>query len=180
MSVKVSDLLRLFISTAKIGGVTIGGGYAMVPVMEREFVSKKFINEDEFSNILVLAQSLPGPIAVNTATMVGYKYAGIFGAIVSVFGTIFFPFAIILLIAGLIGTFKDFLQPFLSGMRTVVLPVLIIAVIRLWKKNITSKEGLVIFILASFMTIFLKFNPVVLILLSLLYGFVRGVLSENN
>ncbi len=180
MLFKVSDLLRLFISTAKIGGVTIGGGYAMVPIMEREFVSKKFISEDEFSNVLVLAQSLPGPIAVNTTTMVGYRYAGIAGAIVSVIGTIFFPFTIILLIASLIGTFKEFLQPFLSGMRTVVLPVLIIAVIRLWKKNVTSKEGLVIFIVASFLTIFLKFNPVLLILLSLLYGFLRGVVSENN
>jgi len=102
---KVS-LWKLFSITAKIGGVTIGGGYAMVPIIREEFVVKhKFLQPEEFDSLLVIAQSMPGPIAVNTSTLVGYKLRKIPGVIAAVAGAIFFPTIIILSIAIVIGNF---------------------------------------------------------------------------
>ena len=93
-------LLKLFITFFKIGLFTFGGGYAMIPLIQREVIKKRgWIEEKDFLDMLVLAQSTPGPIAVNTAVFVGYKTAGVMGAIASTFGTILPSFIVILLLA---------------------------------------------------------------------------------
>ena len=93
-------LLKLFITFFKIGLFTFGGGYAMIPLIQREVIKKKgWIDEKDFLDMLVLAQSTPGPIAVNTAVFVGYKTAGTMGAIASTLGTILPSFIVILLLA---------------------------------------------------------------------------------
>jgi len=101
-------LLQLFITFFKIGCFTIGGGYAMVPVIQREIVeNKKWISEDEFLDAIALTNSLPGPLATNTATYVGYRMAGIIGAITGVLATALPSFLIILAIAILFTSIKD-------------------------------------------------------------------------
>ena len=91
-------LFKLFITFFKIGLFTFGGGYAMIPLIEREVIEKKrWIEKKDFLDMLVLAQSAPGPIAVNTAVFVGYKTAGVMGAIMATLGTVLPSFIIILL-----------------------------------------------------------------------------------
>ena len=93
-------LLKLFTTFFKIGLFTFGGGYAMIPLIQREVIEKnRWIDKKDFLDMLVLAQSTPGPIAVNTSVFVGYKMAGTKGAIVATLGTILPSFIVILLLA---------------------------------------------------------------------------------
>ena len=96
-------LMELFLIFAKIGLFTFGGGYAMISLIENNCVEKKkWITHDEMMNITVIAESTPGPIAINCATYVGYKKAGITGAIISTLGIVLPSFIIILLISALL------------------------------------------------------------------------------
>ena len=93
-------LLKLFITFFKIGLFSFGGGFAMIPLIQREVIEKhKWIAGDDFLDMLVLAQSTPGPIAVNTSVFVGYKVRGVAGAIAATLGTVLPSFIIILLLA---------------------------------------------------------------------------------
>jgi len=170
------SLWKIFSIAAKIGGVTIGGGYAMVPVIREEFAIKnKFLEEDEFDSLLVIAQSMPGPIAVNTSTLVGYKLRKVPGVIAAVGGAIFFPTIIILSLAILLGTFYDVLKPFLNGMKIPLFAVIVFSVMKLWKNSVKNIEDLIIFIATFSIVTFLKFNPVYVILIGILYGIIRSL-----
>ncbi|WP_069293327.1 chromate transporter [Fervidobacterium thailandense] len=164
-------LLALFLTTAKIGGVTFGGGYAMVPVMQDEFVrKKKFFSDEEFSAIITLAQSLPGPIAVNTSAMAGYRLFGLTGAVVSVCGSIMFPFAIILAIAMVLKAHYQFLAPFVRGMKVPLFAILVLTVLRMWRKNVRNLEELLLFSGSLVFVSVFKVNPVIVISLAVLYS----------
>lgn len=177
---KVS-LWKLFSITAKIGGVTIGGGYAMVPIIREEFAIKhKFLRPEEFDSLLVIAQSMPGPIAVNTSTLVGYKLRKIPGVIAAVAGAIFFPTIIILAVAIVLGRFYNFLKPFLNGMKIPLLAIIVVSVLKLWKSSVRSLEDLVVFIVAFSTVTVLKFNPVYVILLAILYGIIRFFVNKTT
>mgnify|MGYP001725449366 CR=1 FL=1 len=96
----MQSLATIFVSFLKIGMFTFGGGYAMLPLIERELITKrKWIEQKEFLDLLTLAQSVPGPIAVNTAVFVGYKVRGLRGAAAALLGTVTPSFVIILVIA---------------------------------------------------------------------------------
>ena len=96
----MKKLIELFISIFKIGAFTFGGGYAMIPLIEEEVVKNKgWLSKEEFVDILVVAQSLPGALAVNTSVFLGYKISGIFGAITALLAVVLPSFFIILLIA---------------------------------------------------------------------------------
>ena len=93
-------LLKLFTTFFKIGLFSFGGGFAMIPLIQREVIERhKWINSKDFVDMLVLAQSTPGPIAVNTAVFVGYKTAGVAGAVAATLGTVLPSFIVILLLA---------------------------------------------------------------------------------
>ena len=93
---KVKDLFLLFISMLKIGLFTFGGGYAMIHLLETEFVSKKkWIDHDEFMDLVTIAESTPGPIAINCATYIGYKKEKVLGSIVATLGMVLPSFTII-------------------------------------------------------------------------------------
>ena len=99
---------QIFISFFKIGSFTLGGGYAMIPLIQQEVVDKKgWLKENEFVEMMAIAQSAPGPIALNTAIFVGYKARGIKGVIFSSLGTILPSFIVILLIAIIFTDFKN-------------------------------------------------------------------------
>ncbi|WP_076489253.1 chromate transporter [Alkalispirochaeta americana] len=128
----------LFISFFRIGAFTIGGGYAMVPLIGHELVEVRgWLREDAFEELLLVGQSAPGPIAVNTALLVGYRLAGIPGALAGVLGTITVPFTIILLIAA---WFSDFFHlpavaSGLAGVRSVVVALMVLAAWRIFRRN---------------------------------------------
>lgn len=101
-------LIELFLTFAKIGVFTFGGGYAMISMIENACVeNKKWISHDDMMNITVIAESTPGPIAINCATFVGYKQRGLIGAIAATMGIVFPSFAIIYLIAILMDNFLE-------------------------------------------------------------------------
>lgn len=173
-------LWKIFLITAKIGGVTIGGGYAMVPVIKDEFVKRyRFLSDEEFTALLVIAQSLPGPIAVNTSALVGYKLRKLKGTICAISGAIFFPIVIILLIAVLISKFYNNLEPFLRGMKAPLFAILVTSVLKMWKGNIENLEDKIIFAVSFTAVSFLKFNPVIVIALAIIYSILRNIIMKR-
>ena len=167
-------LLQLFITFFKIGCFTIGGGYAMVPVIQREIVeNKKWISEDEFLDAIALTNSLPGPLATNTATYVGYRMAGIIGAITGVLATALPSFLIILAIAILFTSIKDSLviQNIFSGIRPAVVSLIIFAVIKLAKAIGLKSKNFIISLGTLFGIIFLNIHPIVAVIISGVLGF---------
>jgi len=178
---KEASLWEIFSITAKIGGVTLGGGYAMIPIIREEFTKKhNFLTDEEFTALLVIAQSLPGPIAVNTSTLVGYRLKKLPGTICAVLGAIFFPTIIILAIAMVIGQYYTVFKPFLNGMKAPLFSVLLITVLKMWKTDVRTLEDIIIFAVAFSIVSFLKFNPVVVILLGLVYGVIRSTVLKGE
>lgn len=137
MKQKILDILKLFYTFFKIGLFTFGGGYAMVGIIQAEIVEKKhWIRQDEFFEILVIAESTPGPISVNVATYVGYKVAGFIGSIFSTLGLVL-PSLIIIFIISLF--FEDFLtltivEKAFKGIKVGVMVLLVTTVIKLAKQ----------------------------------------------
>ena len=104
----MKKLIELFLTFAKIGLFTFGGGYAMISIIENACVEKKkWITHDEMANITVIAESTPGPISINCSTYVGYKQMGLIGAIVSTFGMVLPSFCIILIISTFLDNFLE-------------------------------------------------------------------------
>ena len=125
---KKKKLLRLFIETFYLSAFTFGGGYMIVSLMKKKFVNEyHWIEEDEMLDLVAIAQSAPGAIAVNGAIVVGYKLAGISGVIVSVFGAVLPPFLIISVVSVFYEIFRDnrIVAAMLSGMQTGVGAVII-------------------------------------------------------
>ena len=121
-------LLQLFTTFFKIGLFTFGGGYAMIPLIQREVIEKhKWISNKDFLDMLVLAQSSPGPIAVNTAVFVGYKMRGVVGAIATTFGTVLPSFMVILLLALFFAEVRDnrYVDAAFRAMRPAVVALII-------------------------------------------------------
>lgn len=127
-------LSELFWSFFKIGLFTFGGGYAMIPLIQREVIDTKgWIARDEFIDLLTLAQSAPGPIALNTSVFVGYKIRGYAGAVAAILGVVVPSFAIILLIAVFFSGVRDnlFVDAAFKGMRPAVVALIVVPVISL-------------------------------------------------
>lgn len=123
----MSSLWTIFISFLKIGAFTFGGGYAMIPLIEAEMIQKRsWLNREEFINLLIMAQSIPGPIALNTAVFVGYKTRGWKGAFAALLGVVIPSFVIILLIATVFTDFKDnhYVAAAFNGMRPAVVALI--------------------------------------------------------
>ena len=130
----MQSLATIFVSFLKIGMFTFGGGYAMLPLIERELITKrKWIEQKEFLDLLTLAQSVPGPIAVNTAVFVGYKVRGLRGAAAALLGTVTPSFVIILAIAIFFAGIRQ--NPVLSlsrGMHWTMLVVIAASALAIW------------------------------------------------
>ena len=127
-------LRTIFISFFKIGLFTFGGGYAMLPLIEQELIAKRrWIEHKEFLDLLTLAQSVPGPIAINTSVFVGYKIRGFKGAIAALLGSVLPSFAIILVIALLFADIRHnpVVDAAFKGMRPAVVALIVVPVISL-------------------------------------------------
>lgn len=130
-------LLELFSVFFKIGAFTFGGGYAMIPLMQRETVEKKhWISDEDILEVVAIAESTPGPIAINASTFIGYKVAGFWGSLVATTATVLPSFIIILAISFLLQEFQS-LKPVayaFMGIRAGVLALLIKALVNMYKK----------------------------------------------
>lgn len=133
---------KLFLTFFQIGAFTFGGGYAMVPLIQQEVCNKKgWLSEEDFLNCLALAQSAPGPLAVNTATYIGYKLRGLGGALAAAGGAILPSFLIILVIASTFQRFAElaWVQKAFLGMRPAIFMLMAFAVYSLGKKSLKGK-----------------------------------------
>ena len=172
---KIKNLLNLYFSFAKIGTFTIGGGLAMMPMMQAELIEKrKWITDEELIDYYAVGQSTPGIVAVNVATFVGYKQMGIIGGIFATLGMVTPSLVIIMILAGLINSINDFpiIQKALKGINVAVAALLTSTIINFMKKTI-KKFTNAIFMLISFLLVFvLKLPSFWIILFALLIGVV--------
>ncbi len=162
----MKTLWQLFASFARIGALTFGGGYAMIPLLEREIVDKhRWATEEELMDYYAVGQCTPGIIAVNVATFVGYKIAGNLGGVVATLGVVTPSLLIIMLIASVLQNFADVpaVKSAFAGIRVCVSVLIFNAVLKLWKKAVVDKAALALFLLVFLLSLFTKLSPVVFV-----------------
>ena len=166
-------LLSLFLSFAKVGVMTFGGGYAMIPILEREIVDRQgWASSEELMDYYAVGQCTPGVIAVNTATFIGYKIAGPLGGIVASLGVVFPSVVIICIIAGVLTNFADIpaVKSAFTAIRVCVCVLIFNAVLKLWKGAVKDKAGLVLFLIVFVLSLFFDISPVVFVVMCALAG----------
>lgn len=178
-------LLTLFLSTLKLSTFTFGGGYVIVPLMREVFVEKlKWIEKEEMMDIIAIAQSAPGPIAVNTSVLVGYKMKGIIGALVTLFGTILPPMVILTIISLLYTLISEnkIIGQLLLGMRVGVASVILHAVYVMARNIVSLKKILpiIIMIFSFILSYVLKINIIYILLISGTVGVIHYVYQQKK
>ena len=157
---------QLFLVFAKIGTFTIGGGYAMIPVIERELSKRGWIGGNDLDDIVVLAQSAPGLLAVNMAIYAGYKVRGLKGSIVATVGAVLPSFLIILLIAMFFTNFKDndIVRRIFQGIRPVAVALILVPAVNMAGKGCTNWWTWLIALVTLGLVAFLKVSPIWIII----------------
>ena len=177
----MKTLIDLFFTFCRIGGLTFGGGYAMLPIIQKEIVEeKKWATEEDVLDYYAVGQCPPGIIAVNTATFIGYKVHGIIGAIVATLGVVFPSLIIITIIAALLKNFANYsiVQHAFSGIRVVVIALIVSAILKLAKTSIKNSTTLIIAIIAFILVAFVNLSPIYIVIaaacIGLILKFIRG------
>ena len=173
----------LFLTFAKVGVMTFGGGYAMLPILQREVVEKKgWATEDELADYFAIGQCTPGIIAVNTATFIGQKLKGVSGGIAATLGVIFPSLIIIMTLAGLISTVAHLavVQHAFAGIRVCVCVLIFDAVKKLWKKSVVDKVTLGIFVVMLIGSLLTDLTPVVFIVIAGVLGVLIRMLGVRE
>ena len=172
------ELGSLFLTFAKVGVMTFGGGYAMLPILQREVVENKgWASNEELADYFAIGQCTPGVIAVNTATFIGQKRGGVIGGIVATLGVVFPSLLIIVALAGVITSFSHltWVQHAFAGIRVCVCVLIFNAVLKLWKSAVKDVWGLLIFLAVLAASLLTSLSPVWYVLAA---G-VAGVLIQN-
>lgn len=171
----MKKLLNMFWTFFKIGAFTFGGGYAMIPLIEAEVVSKKqWLSKEDFLDIIVISQTFPGALAVNSSIFIGYRIGGLLGAIIGLLGVILPSFFIIICIAVFFMKFRDYyyVDLIFRGISAAVPMLIVIAVVSLSKSLKKNYVNLIIILISIVSILFLNIHPVIVILLSALYGII--------
>jgi chromate transporter len=172
----------LFIAFAKVGAFTLGGGYAMVPVIQSEVVDKRgWIEKEEFIDILAVAQSTPGALAINMSSFIGYRKKGITGAAVATLGCVMPSFLSILIIAIFLTSFMDMkiVQRAFMGIRPAVAALITFSVYKIGKSSKIKKWWYLVALIAFSLVVFVNMDPILIILLAAAYGFLFGRRGED-
>ncbi|MDO4488674.1 MAG: chromate transporter [Eubacteriales bacterium] len=176
-------LLELFISFAKVGVMTFGGGVAMLPILQREIVENKhWATEEEMMDYYAIGQCTPGIIMVNTATFIGQKQKGIIGGIVATLGVVFPSVLIISILAGLIQNFSDLsiVKNAFAGIRVCIVVLMFNAAMKLMKKSVVDMATSVILVLVLLGSLALDVSPVIFVILAGVAGVVIKNLMERG
>ena len=174
-------LLKLFLSFAKVGIMTFGGGYAMLPILQREIVDKNgWATDEELADYFAIGQCTPGVIAVNTSTFIGQKTAGTLGGILATLGVVFPSVVIISLLAGVIQQFShlEIVKHAFAGIRVCVCVLIFNSVLKLWKAAVTDKITLLIFAAVLVAATLTKLSPVVFVIIAAVLGIIIKTLSS--
>lgn len=171
-------LIDLFITFAKIGAVTFGGGYAMLPILQREIVENKHWGTDEeLADYYAIGQCTPGVIAVNVGTFIGRKVAGNIGGVVATLGVVFPSLVIITLLAGVIQAYAsvEWVKHAFAGIRVCVCVLIFNAVIKLFSKSIIDAWTLGMYLMILTGSMFLKLSPVIFVVMAGIAGIILKV-----
>ena len=176
------SLMEIFGVFAKVGAFTIGGGYAMIPIIQREMNSRGWIGEDELPDIIALAQSAPGVLAVNMSIFAGYKLRGVKGSIAATLGATLPSFVTILLIAILFSSFKDspVVIRIFKGIRPVVASLIAVPMINMAVKNNHTWWARVISAAALVAVAVLKFSPIYILLVLIVLAVAVTMFREHK
>lgn len=167
------QLFELFATFFKIGGLTFGGGYAMLPIIQKEVVeNKKWAKGTEVLDYYAIGQTTPGTIAINTATFIGYKVKGISGAVAATFGMVAPSLIIITLIASFVFEFEEneYVQSAFGGIRVAVTALVLNTVIKMCKKSVKDVLGWFVFAAAFIAVAYFGISPLWIIGASILLG----------
>lgn len=176
-------LWQLFATFFKIGAFTFGGGYAMIPLIQREVSEKrKWITDEEILEVVAIAESTPGPIAVNSATFVGYKVCGFWGSFACTLGVVLPSFLIILAISGILDLVKDFkgVKYAFMGIRAGVLALIIKALIKMYK---ACPKGLISYIimgLSFVLAAIVKIDVIIVVIACAVIGLVSSIIADRR
>lgn len=180
---KSKKLLPLFLTFLKIGGFTFGGGYAMIPIIQREIVEKKkWITDEDILEIIAIAESTPGPIAINSATFVGYRVGGFLGALLATLGVVLPPFTIIFAISFVLRQFSELkaVKYAFWGIRAGVLALICKALWSMYKK---VDKGLIPYIImaAAFIAVAVfDINVLYVIIGCAVFGLVTSLIAGRK
>ena len=169
----MKELLVLFLTFAKVGVMTFGGGYAMLPILQREVVENKgWATDEELTDYFAIGQCTPGVIAVNTATFIGQKQRGIAGGIVATLGVVFPSLVIISALAGVIAAFSHltWVAIAFAGVRVCVCVLIFNAVLKLMKSSMKDTWGIAIFAVIFVLSILTNLSPVIYVVAAALAG----------
>lgn len=176
-------LWQLFATFFKIGAFTFGGGYAMIPLIQREVSEKrKWITDEEILEVVAIAESTPGPIAINSATFVGYKTCGFWGSFACTLGVILPSFLIILAISGILELVQDMkaVKYAFMGIRAGVLALIIKALVKMYK---ACPKGIVSYIvmgLSFILAAIVKIDVIIVVICCAVIGLVSSIVAERR
>jgi len=179
----MKKLWTLFITFFRIGAFTFGGGYAMIPLIQKEVVENKgWVSDEDILDIVAIAESTPGPIAINAATFIGYKTYGISGSFFATLGVVLPSFIIISLISYLIKEFADIeaVRYAFFGIRAGVLALVTKSLWTMYSKSPKGRIGVLITVLSFTLVAFLRINTLVVIALSALAGLAIDKIKEKG
>ena len=177
------ELVRIFWSFFKIGTFTIGGGYAMIPLMEKELVNRRgWLSQEEFLDTLALSQAMPGVFAANMATAVGMKRRGVLGAAAAISGNIFMPVLMILLLAVFFRHFSDnhWVESIFKGVRPAVVALIAAPVFKMAQTAGISWRNAWIPVLSALLIACLGVSPVLVVLAAAVGGFLYGAIVRRK
>ncbi len=176
-------LLQLFWAFMKISPVTFGGGFVMMPLMKKEVVDKKrWIQDKEIIDSFALAQSAPGSVAVNSAAIVGYRIAGVKGALTATIGMMIPTFFIVIILSLLFLTVRnnDYVEAAFKGIRPAVVALIVYAAISTVRSSISDKFTLALMLIAVILLIFFHLHPVLLIIAGILSGIANRKVKSSK
>ena len=174
---------QLFFTFAKIGTFTIGGGYAMLPLIQKEVVDKKhWITQTDFMDMIAISQSLPGVFAVNISILVGHKLKGNTGSIVATLGSVLPAFFIMLLIAMFFRHFNEnvYVNKIFKAIRPAVVALIVIPVFSLAKDAGITVKTIIIPLAAAFLIWFWGVSPIYIILIAIVGGLINGYFKRRR
>ena len=177
------ELLTIFLTFMKIGAFTFGGGYAMIPLIQKETVENhKWVTDEDILDIVAIAESTPGPIAINAATFVGYQTRGFAGAVAATLGVVLPSFGIILAISYVLREFRELkaVQYAFNGIRVGVLVLMLKALMKMFKTGSKGILAYAIMGLSFVLVAFCKVNTFLVIGLCAVAGLVSALLAERR
>ena len=172
---KGQRFLQLFICFFKVGAFTFGGGFAMIPLIEREIVdNKKWISEKEIIDVFAVAQSLPGAIAINTSTFIGYKVLGRLGAVVATAGVVLPSLITITLIAMFFSIVRGnpIFDAIFDGISPAIVALILVAGVKIAKESVKDKLGAIILLFTVIAITFFKVQAIFVIIAGALIGII--------